>query len=1291
MPREVTLNASALSSPSALFVDVSVSSLRPDVKTPDPGICLTKFPEVVSRIASGFNSRLKGLIDSGSSDCFVSRTKCESDGFLTYTIPPVTLRYLDGSTSMITEQCRLLNRFPSGDVHFVEFYVTHLDSPCDLVLGYSWLHRFNPSINWSLSTLSFRPNELSEFPVATTQTFKSDVPSVSPDPDEATPAAPEISTPAPAILPSSKTSSPPSAPPEQPKSPKASTPSPVPSPEVFMPSPFTMAPPVSLVSAAAYSAIIRDPGTQQFVLRAQLTDESYARAAAIEEELDITRLPSEYHDFADVFSEKEANTLPPHRDFDLRIDTIDGQEPPIGHVYSISEKELATLREFIDKNLKSGFIYPSRSSHGAPILFARKKDGSLRLCVDYRGLNKITKKDRYPLPLIADLLDAPGKARIYTKLDLRHAYHLLRIAEGDEPKTAFRTRYGSFEFRVVPFGLTNAPAAFQRFLNDIFADLLDVYVIVYLDDILIYSDDKENHTKHVREVLRRLREAGLYCNLPKCEFGVDTTEYLGYILTPEGFKMSPAKVSAIVDWPVPRKVKDIQSFLGFCNFYRRFIWNYSDITIPMTRLTHANIKWNWSDECQQSFETLKRAFTEAPILHHWVPDRQITVETDASDYATAAILSITGDDGDLHPVAFRSRTLGPSELNYDTHDKECLAIFDAFTVWRHYLEGAVLPIDVVTDHKNLEYFATTKVLTRRQVRWSEYLCRFNMVIRFRPGRLGGKPDALTRRWDVYPKEGDKRYGNLNPHNFRPIFGSEQLSASLRATFMEAPVLRASVILDTAKLHNDIRTHLADDPASVAGISAATSGKPSRWTIDTTGLLRYDGRIWVPLVSGTSTELRTRVLQFKHDHVLAGHFGQNRTLALVRREYTWPECRTFVKQFCASCVLCRRNVKPRHRPYGLLKPLPVPLRPWHSISLDFIEELPQSGDFDTILVIVDRASKQVIFVPCDKHINSVGVARLFLIHVFSKHGVPSHVTADRGSEFVSGFFRALGELLSMELHFTSGHHPEADGQTERMNQTLEQYIRMYCSYQQDDWDKLLPLAEFACNNAPNASTGVSPFFANKGYHPAIDIHPERDVADMYAKDYAVDLQSLHEYLRQQITFAQTRYKANADKLRSPDPKFNIGDRVYVSAEYLRTTRPTKKFSENHLGPYEVIGKPSAASYTIRLPKALKGVHPVFHVSQLEPHVPNPFPEREEPPPAAVEIIDGESHYEIKQIVDSKIDRRFKDPAKQLRYYVEWLGYENTDEQYDWVAATDIDAPEHIANFHRRYPKKPGPLT
>jgi len=391
-------------------------------------------------------------------------------------------------------------------------------------------------------------------------------------------------------------------------------------------------------------------------------------------------------------------------------------------------------------------------------------------------------------------------------------------------------RYGSYEWLVMPFGLTNAPAAFQRFVNTIFADMLDVCVVVYLDDILIYSEDMESHQQHVREVLRCLRLHGLFAKPEKCEFHSDSVEYLGYRLSPEGLTMSPDKIQTISNWPEPRKVKDIQSFLGFANFYCRFIFNYSDIVVPLTWLTRKDAPWNFSEDCRHSFNALKHAFTTAPILTHFILDTPIIVETDASDYAVASILSITCTDGEIRPVAYYSQTLTAPELNYDTHDKELLAIFEAFRNWRHDLEGSASPIDVVTDHKNLEYFSTSKVLSRRQAWWSEFLSQFNLVIHFRPGKLGAKPDTLTRRWDVYPKEGDSGYARVN---LRPVFTQEQLSDSLRATYLEFPVLRAVAIMDVETLHSDILSALPSDPIAQVHL---TDPLDSRWSTDEAGFL-----------------------------------------------------------------------------------------------------------------------------------------------------------------------------------------------------------------------------------------------------------------------------------------------------------------------------------------------------------------------------------------------------------------------------------------------------------------------
>jgi len=356
-------------------------------------------------------------------------------------------------------------------------------------------------------------------------------------------------------------------------------------------------------------------------------------------------------------------------------------------------------------------------------------------------------------------------------------------------------------------------------------------------------------------------------------------------------------------------------------------------------------------------------------------------------------------------------------------------------------------------------------------------------------------------------------------------------------------------------------------------------------------------------------------------------------------------------------------------------------------MDFIEKLPSSSSFDTILVIVDRLSKQAIFIPTHNTITSTELAHLFVTYVFSKHRVLSHVTSDRGSKFVSHFFRSLGTALDMRLHFTSGYHLETNSQAERTNQTLEQYLHIYCNYQQDNWSELLPLAEFAYNNAPSAITGVSPFFANKGYHPNLLVYLERDIASSCARDFVVDLDELQGTLKEEIAKAQMQYQPSADSRRQQPPDFQVGQPVFVKSQYFRTTRPSKKLSKKYLGPYKIIAQPSPQSFTLCLPDTMRAVHPVFHVSMLKPTTLNNFQQCSEPPPAPV-IIDGEPEYEISTIVDSKIDCR---RACKLLYKVIWLGYEDTDNDSEWLPATELEhAKELLSDFYLKYPTKPGPL-
>jgi hypothetical protein len=328
--------------------------------------------------------------------------------------------------------------------------------------------------------------------------------------------------------------------------------------------------------------------------------------------------------------------------------------------------------------------------------------------VDYRGLNKITVKNRYPLPLIQENLDRFQAAKYFSKIDLRGDYNLIRIAAGEEWKTAFRTRYGLFEFLVMPFGLTNAPASFQQLMNEVLREFLDISVIVYLDDILIYSKTREDHIHHMKQSLEKLRKHRLWAKAEKCRFFQTSVDFLGHIVSHDGVSMDSAKVKTLLEWKPPRNVKDVQVFLGFANFYRKFIKGYSKITEPLTRLLRKDTKFLWSEKTQSAFDTLKTAFTSAPILTHFNPERPIALETDASDYALAGILSHPDSHGNLQPIAFHSRKSNDAELNYEIYDKELLAIIQCLKEWRAYCEGSLQKITIYSGHKNLEYFSTSK-------------------------------------------------------------------------------------------------------------------------------------------------------------------------------------------------------------------------------------------------------------------------------------------------------------------------------------------------------------------------------------------------------------------------------------------------------------------------------------------------------------------------------------------------------------------------------------------------------
>ncbi|GJV16599.1 putative reverse transcriptase domain-containing protein [Tanacetum coccineum] len=447
-------------------------------------------------------------------------------------------------------------------------------------------------------------------------------------------------------------------------------------------------------------------------------------------------------DFPEVFPE-DLPGIPPTRQVEFQIDLIPGAAPVARAPYRLAPSEMKELSDQLKELSDKGFIRPSSSPWGAPVLFVKKKDGSFRMCIDYRELNKLTVKNRYPLPRIDDLFDQLQGSSIYSKIDLRSGYHQLRVREEDIPKTAFRTRYGHYEFQVMPFGLTNAPAVFMDLMNWVCKPYLDKFVIVLIDNILIYSKNKQEHAEHLKLILELLKKEQLYAKFSKCEFWIPKVQFLGHVIDSQGIHVDPAKIESVKDWASPKSATEIRQFLGLAGYYRRFIEGFSKIAKPMTKLTQKKIKFEWSDKAEAAFQLIKQKLCSAPILALPEGNEDFIAYCDASIKGLGAVLMQREK-----VIAYASRQLKIHEKNYTTHDLELGAVVFALKIWRHYLYGT--KCTVFTDHKSLQHILDQKELNMRQRRWLELLSDYDCEIRYHPGKANVVADALSRKERVKP-------------------------------------------------------------------------------------------------------------------------------------------------------------------------------------------------------------------------------------------------------------------------------------------------------------------------------------------------------------------------------------------------------------------------------------------------------------------------------------------------------------------------------------------------------------
>lgn len=1011
--------------------------------------------------------------------------------------------------------------------------------------------------------------------------------------------------------------------------------------------------PGCLVSAMQLSRIVKREKPRAFAITAQ--HPGAANDA-------VSTIPECAQKALDDFQRMRKSKLPsdPRRSskHDHSIRLKDGSTPVSRPICKLSHAELKEQREQLAELLEKRLIGPSKSPWTAPALLAPKSSGKLRMRIDYRALNKQTIRSQLPLPLPDDIFDKLSGAAALSKIDLTQGFYQARMRPDSQELAGFRCRRGRFEWRAAPFGLTSAPATFMGFMSDALSQRIDSCALARLDDILIFSKTAEDHALHARKAHEALDDYGLRCHPEKCILAQKSVELLGRIASHDGVSAESAKIQAIKDWPEPQAKLQAQSFIGLASCCRRFARNFAELAKPLTLAT-GELPFVWASKERSALHRLKCRLASTPALRSFDCILPISVATGASSHAISGALTQKDDNGS-RPVAFCSHALNAAQQNCAAREKELLAIVEALKRWRACLHGR--RFTVRSDHGPLEHLFEQTSLSQKQARWLEILSQHEFTIKRISGKDNKVADALSRKGE-----------------------SRRLEAGRAALGEARSRCKPTQLLSCAALSNT-NTAASLSPAQLADVAtqcecdhdfSTVCSSPTDPCKLSNGALCRDNKVCAP-----DGPLRSVILSDLHDAVTAGHLGQKKTLSKALPRCYWPTLRRDMLERVKPCPRCQRSKPSSSKKSGLLQPLQTPSRKWPSVSMGFLMPLPTTPKGrDGAMALVDRLTKAAALAPIRATITAEGAALKCKEEVRRHCGAAEEIASDRDPKFTSAFWRALGRLLKIDLAMSTSHHPQTDGQTERMSRALEEMARSCIDATHQSWDDLLGDLEFAHNNSVSESAGRAPFFLSCGQHPKTvteclltDINAP---ALTTATDCLRAMGAAISTAREAITKASEKSKKRADRSRRP-LEFSVGDQALLSTRRLSLPTPLarkSKFSPKRAGPFTISRKRGALNCKLSLP-GMRDCHKVFHADRLRKRHKPADPSREPPPPPADMREGGREELEVEAILSHKLERkrgRLRKGQRQrpqaLKLLVKHKGYDASHNQ--WLTEHDLE--------------------